>query len=99
MPLYPFPVRPKGDGPGTSEQRAGLKAFVRWARGDPRLSAWEERFLASITLLTNTPGAPLPSEKQIEVIERIGYKLGWGTADPPASSAQYEDDDWTEDED
>ena len=99
MGLYPFSIRPGGDGPGASEQRAGLKVFVQWARGDPRLSAWEEKFLASITLLTNTPGAPLPSEKQIEVIERIGTKLGWGMPDPPASSARDENDDVAGDED
>lgn len=33
------------------------------------------------------------SQKQIEVIERIGYKLGWGMTDPPVSSGQYEGND------
>jgi hypothetical protein len=53
-----------------------VAAILRLARGDPRLSFWEEGFLASIAdILRRTGGAPSLSDKQLAVLLNINDKV------------------------
>jgi len=53
-----------------------VAAILRLARGDPRLSSWEEGFLASIAdILRRTGAAPSLSDKQLVVLLNINDKV------------------------
>jgi hypothetical protein len=71
---YP-PIAQWRDTPRTAEHRLWLADFVRFAKGDPRLTAWEANFLLSIQRLAETPGAPLPSVKQAKLITALIFKI------------------------
>src|SRR3954468_11315580 len=70
--------------------RDWLKLFVNYAQGDPRLTAWEEGFVASMRHYAYRTGhyADLDpgwrlSHKQLEVCHRIDDKLQIAELDPP----------------
>ena len=53
-----------------------LADHLRWIRGDPRLSAWEESFLAGIaTLIRQTEGRCRLTEKQWDKFWQISAKV------------------------
>lgn len=53
-----------------------VAAILRLARGDPRLSSWEEGFLASIAdIIRRTGGGPRLSDKQLTVLLNINDKV------------------------
>src|SRR3954449_11446527 len=70
--------------------RDWLKLFVDYAQGDPRLTAWEEGFVASMRhyayrtghYANLDPGWRL-SHKQLEVCHRIDDKLQIAELEPP----------------
>lgn len=65
-------------------QKAMLREFIDYARGDPLLTAFEERFVSDMRWHTD-PDAPLPSRKQAAIVKRIKAKIGYGNPDwvPP----------------
>ena len=72
--------------------RGWLKLFVDYAQGDPRLTAWEEGFVASMRhyAYRTGPYADLDpgwrlSHKQLEVCHRIDDKLQIADLELPAS--------------
>lgn len=60
-----------------------LSVILQEGRGDPRLTAWEEGFLASMAdIQRRTGGQPELSEKQAKVLLSIEDKLRLPAPDP-----------------
>lgn len=69
-----------------------LQELLTIARGDPRLTAWEEGFLASMAdMLRRTEGCPILSDKQIAVLLKIEDKT---RTLPSESLDEAMADDW-----
>jgi hypothetical protein len=54
-----------------ADESAALLAFIAMTRGDPKITAWEEDFLASIARIIAAKGAGVLSPKQRDVLGRI----------------------------
>ena len=74
-----------------TEDRRDIMAMAMEARGDPRLTAWEEGFLISVAEAARI-SRPL-TEKQRAVLAKIATKVG--TPPPDPVEAEVEDDDET----
>jgi hypothetical protein len=84
------------DTPADLAQRDWLRDFVRWAKGDPKLDAWEAGFIHSIGQYADISDGPLPSAKQATIVQRIATKLGY---DRDAEPNSLSDRDATDDDD
>jgi hypothetical protein len=73
-------------------QREWLRDFVRFAKGDPQLSSFEEGFINSMVQLAETPNGPLPNAEQAEIIQQLATKFGYGATDRPASLPQHSEE-------
>lgn len=67
-----------------------IREFVRWAKGDPKLSAWECTFINDIGHLAEGR-APSLSNNQVSKLKEIADRLGYGSPDPVPIAT--EDDD------
>jgi hypothetical protein len=68
-----------------------LVDHLRWLRGDPSLTAWEEGFLTGLEgMLRQSRGRYGPSRKQWDVVWKIGAKLD-GTAAQADAETGYEE--------
>lgn len=57
-------------------ERESLKEFIQFAKGDPRLTAWEANFVVSMQNFANeTPADWRLSEKRVRIIAEIRAKL------------------------